>query len=159
MSNNFPRIPVRYLETNQELLKSQYGSNISGASHEATDYRNTEEVATLTTIPDQYRAPLDRMHGNEMARRNPDGTLDIDYMKHKVLDALKILKNKGTLNAIQELALSCVFPTVFQYVDPALSNTLARVNLKISPEECSMIAFAVADHLCQEHELLLHYRQ
>lgn len=162
-NNNFSRVPVRFLTTNQDLLKAQAVPgqyNAAGGTADGTDYKLTEETASLQVIPDQYRAPLDRVNGNEMARRYPDGTLDIDYMKHKIIDALRIVKDQCALNAIQELALSVLFPTVFVGIyDPTMADTLCRVNLKITPHERDLVAMAVAEHLIQEHELLLHRRQ
>lgn len=161
--SHFPRVPVRFLIDNHDLLKSQAGVGTpSGGAGSVTDYRQTEELPVLTTIPgDTYNAPAPgaRVNGNEIARRYPDGTLDIDYMKHKVIDALHIVKNKGTLNSVEEIALSVLFPSVFMFIDPLMTDYMTKVNLRITPFEATEVAMAVAEHLCKEHEYLLHARQ
>lgn len=158
--NYGPRMPVRFVPGNEEMLKSQagIGPQSAGAGPGASDFAQTEDVPTVAPY-DHYRAPLDRVHGNEMARRYPDGSLDVDYMKHKVLDALRKAKDGVQLNALEELALTVLFPTSFSYVDDGLTSDLAKVNLKITPMESMQVAQAVAEHLCYQYDYLRFKRQ
>lgn len=157
--SHLPRMPVRFIPENNELLKSQAGvGTASAGAGSVTDYSQSD-VVPQTIMSDVYRAPLDRMHGNEMARRYPDGTLDVDNMKHKVLDALHRAKCGMPLNALEELALSVLFPSSFMFYDPSLTGDLAKVNLKVTPDECAQVAQAVAAHLAYQFEYLRFKRQ
>ena len=144
--NNFSRVPVRYVSTNEDILKSEYaGSKLGG-----TDYKQTDTVPE-TAMVSQYRYPADRVNGNEIFRRMPNGQLDIDYAAHKVIDAIHIVVNKGPLNAEQMTALSCLAPDTFQYIDPGMASSVLRATLRISVLECVEIMERVALHLAEEH--------
>lgn len=143
--NNFPRVPVRYVSTNDELLKGQYaGSTLGG-----TDYKKTESVPE-TAMVSQYRIPMDRVNGNEIFRRYPNGMLDIDYAAMKVVDAIHIVVNGGPLNAEQKTALSCLAPDSFGYIDPGMAASVLRSTLRISVLECVEIMDRVSTHLLEE---------
>ena len=74
MSNNLPRRPVRFVEQNEELLKSQEG--IAGQRQGATDFSEDQPVAQISRPTAQYRTPIDRVSGNEFFRRYLSGELD-----------------------------------------------------------------------------------
>jgi len=90
-----------------------------------------------------------------MFRRNPDGSLAIDYAVGQIKIAIVKVRDGIQLNTAEEVALSCVFPGVFCYLDPATAASFRNVQLGISAEEQMMLAFAVADHLSAEDEYRL----
>lgn len=150
MSNNStPRLPVRFVEHNRDLLKAQ-----AGASHEATDYREEVTVATVSQWPQhEYRVPDARNLGNPLFRRYTNGSLDYDYACAKVIDALHRVKDSGgvdVLNHLEHTALSVLFPSSFFEVDPAMAGSVATVQLRLSPMEAMSIRMKVASHLAAE---------
>lgn len=151
MSNNLPKVPVRLLEQNDELLKAQAG--ISGQSHEATDYSNTEVVGVISGPQATYRTPPDRMIGNVFFRRYINGALDLRYAVDKVVDALHRCKDGGgidQLNNEEKTALGVLFPMQFATVDNSMIMQVASVQLKISLMEMDAIRQAVAAHVQEE---------
>lgn len=147
--NNLPKIPVRFLPQNQELLDLQ--KSTSGQYHKSIDYTPDVDVPPIQMEP-VYRTPLDRVNGNAMFRRLPDGKLDYDYAKHKIVDAIHKVKDGVELTNQEKVAVSCVFPSVFDFVDPGVIHTIRMVNLRASEEECNMVAAAVAAHLRAEED-------
>lgn len=147
MASNFPRFPVRFLAQNQELLKSQ--TNLAGAELGATDYDANESTPTAHMEP-QFRAPGDRNLGNQLFRRNPDGSLDIEAAKMVVVDIIHKVKDGLALTELEKLAVGCCFPLQFPYVDARLAKQLSAVQLKLTPWEMTLITAAVAEHLSQE---------
>lgn len=150
MSNNLPKVPVRLLEQNQELLKST-----AGQAPGATDYSQTETVATISGTDPRatYRTPPDRMCGNEFFRRYINGVLDLRYAVDKVVDALHRAKDGGgvdQLNNEEKTALGILFPMQFATVDSSMTLQVAAVQLKITPVEMEAIRQAVAAHLQEE---------
>ena len=156
---NYIRMPVRFVPGNQELLKSQVGSASSGpgwaGQREGTDYRPGEESAynVAPGVRPSYRTPPERVNGNPMFRRYPDGKLDVAYAVHQVVDALHRVKESGghdQLNSLEKIALSVLFPMSFQYVDPGMAPAVASVQLRLGPAELLMIREAVGGHLAEE---------
>lgn len=143
--SNLPRIPVRFLEHNAELLKSQDPSDL----RKSTDYTFTEDVGAMNMGP-QYNAPQGRVLGNQLFRRYPNGMLDLDGAKHTVVDIIHKVKDQGPLTELEKLVLGCIFPLVFPFVDGRLSESLTRVQLKLAPWEIDQIAHAVSAHLTAE---------
>lgn len=139
-----PRVPVRYIKQNEELLKSQ-----SGPGMPTTDYREAQNVPESRPQP-TYRRAADRPTGNVLFRRYPNGQLDVEYAKHKVIDAVHQYKNEAPLTPMQQAALQCCFPNMFNYVPSTMLASMMRVNMRISPEEAAMVAMAVAMHLQEE---------
>jgi len=149
--NNQPKVPVRFIEGNQELLKSQEG--LAG-QRLGTDWRDGEVQAShLPNMVPSYRTPPDRVRGNELFRRYPNGTLDLQGAKNLVVDALHRVKESGghdQLNALEKVALSVLFPMSFEYVASGMEQAVAEVQLKLSPVEVMQIRELVASHLAEE---------
>lgn len=145
MSHNFPRIPT-FLQ-NLEFAKSWY-KDVKGA----TDYKPVEKIPCHPTMENQYRTPPDRVNGNELFRRYPDGTLDLEHAKHIVLDALEAMRHGGkdSLSGYQQAALCCVFPDVFDFLDPTMVESTRKVLCKVNKEECKKISVLVALHLNEQ---------
>ena len=118
MSNNLPRRPVRFVEANQDLLKSQVGTASPGpgwaGQREGTDYREEEVVYKVPAgVQSSYRTPADRVNGNQLFRRYTNGSLDVKWAMHQVVDALHRAKESGghdQLNSLEKVALSVLFP-------------------------------------------------
>lgn len=148
MSNNLPKVPVRLLPQNEELLKST-----AGQAPGATDYSQTEVVASISGPQSTYRTPPDRMCGNEFFRRYISGVLDLRYAVDKVVDALHRAKDGGGVNQLnneERVALGILFPLQFAAVDGSMASQIAAVQLKISPMEMEAIRQAVAAHIQEE---------
>lgn len=158
MSNN-PRMPVRFIKGNQELLKSQVGTASSGpgwaGQREGTDWRPGEESAYQVPpgVQPAYRTPPDRVSGNQLFRRYPNGALDVEYAKHCVVDALHRVKESGghdQLNSLEKVALSVLFPASFDYIPQGMAPAVASVQLRLGPAELLLVREAVARHLLEE---------
>jgi hypothetical protein len=152
MSNNLPRRPVRFVEQNEELLKSQEG--LAGQRQGATDFSEDQPVAQISRPTAQYRTPIDRVSGNEFFRRYLSGELDMGYAVSKVVDAIHRAKDGGgvdQLNNEEKTCLSILFPQQFHGMDNAyVSGTIAAVQLRIQPEEIAAIRVEVAKHVQEE---------
>lgn len=151
--SHFPKVPVRHIAGNQELLKS-----MTRDVGPTTEYTNPEDVPKAQMTP-SYRTPIDRANGNVIFRRYPNGLLDVGYARDKVLEGLRCAKEGIPLNGAQEAALSVLFPGIFAFVAPALHNQVMRVSLRITPAEGMAVAQAVAQLLEEQHEYKLFKRQ
>lgn len=158
-NHNTPRMPVRFIPGNAELLKSQVGTASPGpgwaGQREGTDYRGEEEPVSHVGagVLSSYRTPADRINGNEMFRRYPGGELDIACALHKLVDALRRVKQSGghdQLNSLEKVALSVLFPQSFSYVDQSMIASVSAVQLRLSPLEIIQLREAVARHLAEE---------
>jgi hypothetical protein len=146
MTTNFSKKPVRFIEGNQDLLKAQ-----SGAEPGATDMRITESIPSVASgVQASYRTPIGRDNGNVMFRRMPDGNLDYEYAKHKIVDALHVAKDSGPLNSLQKTALTVLFPALFFYIDTSMVASVREVNLKISAIEAMRLRNMVAAFVKEE---------
>ena len=159
MSKHTARMPVRFIPGNQDLLKSQVGTATEGpgwsGQREGTDYRpNEEPVSTVGAgVCASYRSPSDRVNGNALFRRYPNGDLDIVSAVHCVVDALHRAKESGgmdQLNSLEKVALSVLFPTQFTDMDPMMVSSVAAVQLRLSPLEIMQVRGTVARHLAEE---------
>lgn len=144
MASNLPRLPVRFLEHNQELLKSQLAHKTEHPDHELT-----EDVPTVHMEP-QFRAPGERNLGNQIFRRLPDGSLDVEAAKMVVVDIIHKLKDGLMPTELEKLVVGCFFPLQFPFVDGRLAKQISAVQLKLTPWEMALVAQSVAEHLSQE---------
>ncbi len=142
---DIPRIPL-WLQ-NPEFAKSMFA-----AMKGATDFQVTDKVESHPLIDPQYRTPADRNSGNVLFRRYPDGTLDVEYCKHEIIDALNLVRAVGPsgLNSTQQAALCCVFPDMFDFIDSTLVDAVRKVQCKVSKDECNNLKALVALHLATE---------
>lgn len=157
--SNYTRMPVRFIDGNQDLLKSQTGTASPGpgwaGQREGTDWRPGEESAVQVPpgVSPSYRAPADRVNGNQLFRRYPNGLLDVEYAKHQVVNALHRVKESGghdQLNSLEKVSLSVLFPASFDYIPQGMAPAVASVQLRLSPTEVMMVREAVARHLAEE---------
>jgi hypothetical protein len=176
---NLPRLPVRFISENADLLKSQtdevdlkkgaeelasvqdtvrkglLAKNMEalsgGHAGAGTDWSETEHVASVPAgVEPQFRAPGDRNIGNVLFRRHPDGSLDVDAAKHVVVDMVHKVKDKLPLTELEKITLGILFPMVFEFVDPRLSESMMRVHLRLTPWEVALVNERVAAHLTAE---------
>jgi len=151
-SDNSSKVPVRFIEGNQELLKSM-GTDYSSVKGK-TDYINDVHAnVEMARIEENYRTPTGRVNGNELFRRYLDGRLDIKYAVHKVVDALHKYREHAVPLYTQELvALQILFPEVISdgLIDPSMVSAVAGVNVKITPQERELIRIKVASHIAEE---------
>lgn len=147
--NNFPRLPVKFVEGNSDLLKSVEAS--SGGCSGATDYSESATEPVLTAHMDpQYRTPMGRENGNVVFRRYPNGDLDLEAAKHIVVDILHKAKDKSPLTTLEELIVGCMFPGLFAFVDSRIAGSIMDVQLRLAPWECDLITRMVSAHLLAE---------
>ncbi len=152
MTINFSKKPVRFIEGNKELLKAQSDLNSqAGAEKGATNMKITESAYQVPSgVVASYRVPYGRDNGNVMFRRYPNGLLDYEYAKHKIMNALHTAKEEGVLNSLEKTALSVLFPGVFTYLDPSVAPAVRDVNLRISAEEACELRCIVCAFLKEE---------
>ena len=144
--NNFPRIPVRFVHQNDEMLKGSYAGGTEGG----TDYKQDTHVPSASTIVPSYRVPADRVNGNEFFRRNPNGSLDLDYAVQKVVDAIHNITEGLEPSMFDQICLSCFYPGAFSHYHVPSPEPAQRTLLKILPEEAIYIMMGVHAHLAAE---------
>lgn len=150
MSSNLPRRPVRFVEQNADLLKSQAG--IAGQSKTATDFNENVPHGTISRPTSSYRTPVDRVSGNEFFRRYITGELDVPYAVSKVLDAIHRAKDSGgidQLNGEEKTVLGAIFPLQFG-ISTAVAASMAMVQQRLTSIEVEQIRQTVAAHLQEE---------
>lgn len=152
--NNFPKIPVRFLEQNQELLKSQEvlsgGSAGTGTDFKAEVLSGQVEAKVVSS----FNAPVDRVNGNVLFRRLPNGELDYEAAKHIIVDILHKEKDKAYLTTQEQLALGCIFPTLVPYVAESFVSTIREINFRLSDMECMTLSALVAAHISAENNYM-----
>lgn len=146
---NLPRVPIRFMPEQAELLKSM--TSTSGGEAGATDWKDQEHAPSVPEgVVPQFRAPGDRNLGNVLFRRNPDSTLDLEAAKDVVVDMIHKVRDKSPLTELEKLTLGIMMPLVFDFVDARLAGPMMAVHLKLTPWEISMINDKVAAHLTAE---------
>jgi hypothetical protein len=151
MSSNLPRQPVRFIQENQDLLKSQEG--LAGQKSGSTDFYENEPYVHISGPSSTYRTPPDRMCGNAFFRRYLNGSLDLPYAVSKVIDALHRAKDSGGINQLnneERTALNVLFPTQFSFSSEPVVDAIAMVQMKISMPEIELIRQTVAAHIQEE---------
>lgn len=174
--HNLPRLPIRYMTEQAELLKSltdevdlkkgaaslteanrpgdslsKSMESIAGGHAGGTDWETTEPVPKVPEgVVPQFRAPGDRNIGNQLFRRNPDGSLDVDAAKHVVVDMVHKVKDGLPLTELEKMTLGIMMPLVFDFVDPRLATPMMAIHLKLTPWEVMLVNERVAAHLTAE---------
>lgn len=147
--NNLPRVPVRFVSHNQDLVKAQ-----AGQSHASTDYSEDVTVATVQPgVVPSYRTPADRVCGNEFFRRYTNGMLDMSYACGKITTALRAVRDCGGVDCLtseDKVVLSVLFPLSFDEVSASMVDHVARVQLRLTPAEVTAIRMKVAAQLAEE---------
>jgi len=144
---HLPRLPLN-------LQKALSGGS---AEEELSDYKQAtpENVPQYASgVVPTFRYAPDRVNGNAVFRRYPDGSLDIDYAANKVIDMVHRVQesdnSSGFLTNQEELTLSVVFPRAFSFVDSSLLDRMREVNLRITMDEAVLVALKVQAHLREE---------
>lgn len=178
MTSNLPRLPIRFLTMHDEMRKSLLeevdvrsgaAENVdrdnvlkglgiaksleasSGGHEGGTDWKSEENAPTAPQgVVPQFRAPGDRNIGNVLFRRNPDSTLDLEAAKHVVVDMIHKVKDQLPLTELEKTTLGVFMPTIFEYVDPRLAQSLMAVHLRVTPWEIELVNHLVAAHLLAE---------
>ncbi len=148
MSNTLTRKPVHMIAANDELLSKADAGQLRGG----TDYEHNVDTVSLRAIPQTYRAPVDRVNGNEMFRRFLSGMLDLKYSARKVVDAIHHVKLGFALSPEDRAVLVAMFPGVpaFGGADAGLAEAVSRVNIRISGPERDAIRQIVSMHFAEE---------
>lgn len=127
MSNtNLPRIPL-YLQN----------SDIAKAASKGRDSYETfrpNEIHDVTYRQMGDDRPSTHMHS--VLRRNPDGTLDLEWATDMVLDALRALRafrDRGVsddyLATYHKAILTAVFPARFRTMMPGQAEVMTKLSL------------------------------
>lgn len=151
--SHLPRKPVRLVEQNDELLDIQ--KSTAAEFRPEVDYKGPTEDAFRAQMQPQYRTPPDRVNGNEIFRRYPDGKLDYGYAKNKVIDAIHKVRDKVEPTGFEKMALSACYPGVFGFEDDSMSSYTAGVTLRMSMEERLRLCAMVSAHLSKEMAFML----
>lgn len=145
--SHLPRLP---LNLRKALSGGSAGEELSNYEPSAPEYVPNYPTGVVST----FRAAPDRVNGNEVFRRYPNQSLDIDYAAQKVIDMVhKVQESKnssGFMTNQEELILNVVFPKAFDFVDEGMIDNLRDVNLRISADEAALIALRVQAHLKEE---------
>lgn len=139
--NTFSRVPIHFQQDNELFKSSDAGQRIG-----ATDYQGGQE-ATLDTgaVRNQYRAPEDRANGNTFFRRNGLNELDIEGSTYKIIESIESVKQGSGVSPEEMTILSVMFPGAFGD-DNGTAAAMARINLRLSPVEYSLLRMKVAQH-------------
>jgi hypothetical protein len=130
--NNFPR---------QRLQKGTTNDSV-------TNYRSNTFPVPIGHVGSEYQVPAGRTLGNTVFRRDINGTLDLDYAKHYVVDCIhKYKDDTSQLTDLEKLVLSTFFAPVFDYVDPVVAAKMRVIQFRLQDYEVFQISQAVAMHL------------
>lgn len=141
MTYNNSRVPIHLQQDNTLFKSSDAGQRIG-----ATDHQGGQEVA-VDAGPgrNQYRAPADRANGNMFFRRNGLNELDIEGSVYKIIDAIESTKQGVGINPEDTAILNVMFPGAFGD-DNGTAEAMARINLRLSPTEYTLLRMKVAQH-------------
>lgn len=132
-------------------LHIQNALGSGSAQEQLTDYRSTEEIPEVPSgVRSSYRTPANRATGIDVFRRYADGTLDIEYAKHKVVDMIHKVKEGAYLTEWEKCILCCCYPDVFFLMDHDIAADMLRITMRVSPAEMLAIAQAVSAFLAEE---------
>jgi len=148
--SHLPRVPIRFIEENAEILDGFEKSLDAGQRLNGTNQVTDEDVVHVT-MGQSYRTAPGRTYGNVFFRREPDGSLCYDYAVGNVVDALHRHKDGVALNGVEEVALAVLFPeTLGGLHNNGTLAAMAAIQLKLSPGEIFHLRQLVAGHLANE---------
>lgn len=158
-----PRIPlhIQKLMQESEMKKSVGGEpalgqglhSPAGAVAEWTSDMAFEAKQFAPGIVHDYRVDINRTSGNQIFRRFHNGQLDVDAAKAVVIEILDQARDNNyhiqPLTDLQQLILSVIFPSVFNFMDPVVAEKMRAAQMNLSPQECQLVAIKVVQHLAQ----------
>ncbi len=135
MSNNASRVP---LHLQYAIKKSGPQPNPSEQSFRRNEIHN----------PKYNYQGQDRPNTHMMSdfRRYPDGTLDFEWAKNLVLDAVHNLSTPENLRPIHQAFLTVIFPLRFRMMEPKLAD----LRTQLSAAEKSKLKKMVEAQLLEE---------
>jgi hypothetical protein len=149
--SHLPRVPIRFIQENDEILDGFTKSLDSGQRMGGTDQLTDVDVVQIR-MGESYRTAPGRTDGNTFFRREPNGSLCYAHAVDKIVDAIHRVKDKIVLNGVEAVALSVLFPEALGhlYEGSTLAAT-AAIQLRLSPGEILQLTQLVAAHL--DHEM------
>jgi hypothetical protein len=135
--NNSSRIPL-YMQ-NPALIKA------TGAQQNPS----FESFRAHETYKPNYKTQGDdrpNTHMMSVIRRNPDGTLDYQWAKNMVLDAIHKMSTPADLRPIHQALLTVVFPDKFKNMEPMQ----AEISTQFSATEKAAVRELVEAQLKEE---------
>jgi hypothetical protein len=125
------QIPLNRRVDNDKIAKET--SFKSGEVHEP-GFRNQFNDKTI----------MPRNNGNEVLRRYPNGTLDMEYATHKIISVLNTIQDRGFITDHEKAIVALVLPDQFkELIDPKIAATMT----KISNDERMLLRVLVNRHL------------
>lgn len=90
---------------------------------------------------------LKRNLGSESLRRYPNGTLDFNYAKDKIIDLIHMVRDGGNLTPYEKSILVMISPIQFgDMMDKKIAHTMT----KLSIDERLVLSTLVSQHLNEE---------
>lgn len=149
---HFPRVPLNM--TYPDLYKSEPMSGAAFTNNQIQAFDVTDGK-----MGPEYRTPENRVNGNEVFRRLPNGSIDMDAAVSRVLNAVSNLKFGNPMNDMDCTILVACFPEAvgnrIPGADVAVAKASIRTKLRVSELEISDIAALTALKLVELHEWLV----
>ena len=136
MSNYGPKIPLHI--QNPALAKAQ-GAKPQGNPSYRTNIQHESKYKT-------QGADRPNTHMMSVIRRNPDGTLDFQWAKNMVLDAVHNMSYPNALLPIHNALITIVFPERFRQMEPMQADLMTQ----LSNSEKQQVRQLVEDQLLEE---------
>lgn len=134
--NNLPRVPLNF--QNPGLNKSGPQENPSWESARRHQIHNPESRYQGQDRPNT--------HMMSVIRRNPDGTLDYQWAKNMILDAVHNMAYPHALRDVQRALLTVIFPDKYQGMMPQEAD----LKTQLSASEKSRVRQIVEAQLLEE---------
>ena len=145
--------------TQQSKIPINHNPLLKGiAPSHSADYHITESTPTTSVnTARSIEAPRpERASGHTVFRRYPNNQLDYDYAVGKVIDALDLVKlGIAPLNEEMKVALSCLFPSMFNHVAAGMVETVITTSLRLSMLECDELIARVGEFLIAREQYRL----
>jgi uncharacterized protein YqcC (DUF446 family) len=118
MSDHGSRIPLHFQQPN--LVKAT-GAQINPSYESFAPHQVfTPQYKTL------WSADRPTTHAMSMIRRYPDGTLDYQWAKNIIIDAIHKMQYPNSLLPTEMALISVVFPDKFKVMEPMQANILTQ---------------------------------
>lgn len=134
---NLPRIPLHV--QNPDLVKAT-GKQVNPS------YESFGPAQRFTPKYKQLGDDRPSTHAMSMIRRNPDGTLDYDWAKNVVIDAVHNAATPHAILPVHLALLQVVFPQRFRSMEPQQAALLTQ----LSESEKARVKDLVEAHLKEE---------
>lgn len=136
--NNNSRIPLHI--QNPELVKAT-GAQVNPSYESFREHTTYVPNYEVQKFPDRPST-----HAMSIIRRNPDGTLDYQWAKNMVIDAVHSMHYPHALLPIHQALLTVIYPNRFRAMEPAQAQILTQ----FSPSEKDKVRELVEAQIKEE---------